>query len=511
MPKRTTGSGKAGKPANPDHAATPSPRVSAQVEAKVPAGTPAAGAPLPEINDFPTAVRYLYDRVDLERARPTPELRDQYKLDRMRAILAELGDPQDAIRTVHVAGTKGKGSTCEMTAACLEACGYTVGLFTSPHIVSILERIRLNRRNIPEADFTAALRRAAAAALRVAPRHGDATFFELTTAMGFLYFVEQAVDVAVVEVGLGGLLDCTNVIRPEVTAITTIGHDHTQILGNTLAEIAAQKAGILKPGVPALTVVQEPEAAKVIKETAQAVGAPLEVVGEDVDFSFRFEWQGGTATLRVNFSSGPYALEHVTVPLRGEHQAINCGLALAIVAKLAAHGFHCPEEKVLRGLATTKLPGRFEVAWDSPRVLLDGAHNPESIRALIKAIGAYLTYDSLVVVFGCAADKDIETMLRHLASGADKVIFTKSNTPRAANPDDLARRYSDISGKGCQSAPTFKDALELAARSADRDDLICVTGSFYLVGEAKARLAEVAAKKAEKAGPGGRATGPRRA
>ncbi|MGE3321872.1 MAG: folylpolyglutamate synthase/dihydrofolate synthase family protein [Phycisphaerales bacterium] len=464
-------------------------RASLEIEPK-PRGTP-------EISTFDRAEAYLRDRVDLERIRVTSETRHEYKLDRMRAMLAALGNPQESVRCVHIAGTKGKGSTCEMTACSLEACGYTVGLFTSPHLCDVRERIRLNRRPISQEDFTGVIARVAQASAEAGM--GEPTFFEVLTAAGFLYFAEQAVDVGVIEVGLGGLLDCTNVITPEVAAITTIGHDHTQILGSTLAEIAAQKAGIFKPGVPALTVEQEESALEAIRRVAGEVGAPLQVVGTDIEYSFRFEWQAGDGpSARVSLTSDRCNYEHVPVPLKGEHQAVNCGLALAILDKLTERGFHCPEDRVLRGLESTRLPGRFEEVGQSPRVVLDCAHNPESIRALMKALGAYVQFDSLVVLFGCAADKDIDSMLRALASGGDKVIFTRATgNPRSANPSDLARRYAEISGgKVAQVAQTFADGLELARRALDRGDALCITGSFYIVGEAKQILAQREAAKA---------------
>ncbi|MFN0012543.1 MAG: bifunctional folylpolyglutamate synthase/dihydrofolate synthase [Phycisphaerales bacterium] len=480
-----------------------------QVEAK-----PRA-APLPPINTPETARHYLLARTDLERIAPTPATRDQYKLDRMVAILEALDNPQDSVRCIHVAGTKGKGSVCEMVAACLEASGYAVGLYTSPHLLDMRERVRINRKPVSESEFVALTKRVAKAAASVAPTMGEATFFELLTAIGFLHFAEQAVDVAVIEVGLGGRLDCTNVITPEVAAIATIGLDHTQILGDKIEEIAAQKAGIFKPGVPALVIQQDAKVLNVFRQVAQEVGAPLQVVGNDIEFSYRFEWASGGGAearggrgagaggqcARVNLTTERSNYEHVPVPLKGEHQALNCGLALAILDKLSERGFACPEAKVLRGLESVSLPGRFEMALQSPRLLLDVAHNPDSMRALMKTIGACLQYDSLIVVFGCAADKDVNAMLRSLAAGADKVIFTRATgNARAMDPADLQQRYSELGGKMSQATATLREALDLAGRAVGRGDLICVAGSFYLVGETKRLLAEAAARRAA-AGP----------
>lgn len=471
----------------------PSPARDAVVEVKksrklgsARAGAHAAPVRVPPIASFNDALEFLYSRPDMERSGPTAAAKDQYKLDRMHAILEVLGNPHQTVRHVHVAGTKGKGSTCEMTAAALEACGYCVGLYTSPHLVDIRERIRLNRKNISESDFARLLKVVADAAAQVYAVHGDATFFELTTALGFLYFAEQAVDLAVIEVGLGGKLDCTNVISPEVAAVALIGYDHTQILGSTLEEIAAQKGGIFKPGAPALTYDQNPAVLKVLRQCAESVGSTLLVVGKDLEFSWRGETTRQGPGVRCTFTSERNNFEHIHVPLKGEHQAQNCGLALAILDQLSARGFACPAPKVTRGIESATLPGRFEVLPTQPRLLLDGAHNPESIAALLKAISQNLPCESLVVIFGCAADKDAGAMLKILATGADKVIFTKAaGTLRAVDPHDLARKFHEASGRTGHVARSLREAVDFAKRAASRDDVIVITGSFYLVGEAK--------------------------
>lgn len=451
----------------------------------------------PAIGSYEAALEYLHGHVNFEKRTQRAEDRHEYRLDRMRAILEALDNPQKHLRCVHVAGTKGKGSTCEMVASGLEACGYTVGIYTSPHLLDLRERIRINRRPISQDALTSGVAQLAKAAAAVQPSHGPATFFELLTALGFLHFAQQAVDAAVIEVGLGGLLDCTNVINPEVAAITSIGLDHMAILGDTVEEIAAQKAGIFKPGVPALAIQQDPKITKVFRETAARIGAPIQIVGEDIEFSFRFEWQAGLGpTARVNLSTERSNFEHVPVPLRGEHQALNCGLALAILDKLSERGFVCPENKVVRGLEDVRLPGRFELVVQSPRILVDVAHNPDSIKALVKTIGAYMQYDSLVVVFGCSADKDSESMLRNLATGADKVIFTQADTPRAVPAAELARKFHDLSGKVAHATKSTAEAMDLALRAINRGDLVCITGSFYTCGEAKKWIADRLAAKA---------------
>lgn len=462
----------------------------------------ASAARKPRAKAFPSyqaAQKCLFDRVDFERMRAVRLGPEAFKLDRMRALVHALGDPQNAVRFVHVAGTKGKGSTCAMVASSLEACGYAVGLYTSPHLVDVRERIQINGAMIPTSAFTEIMGRLAAADGAIQSRHGQATFFEMITAMALCWFAEKAVDIAVMEVGLGGRLDATNVITPEVCAVTSIGRDHTQILGDTLELIAREKAGIFKPRVPALTIEQDPKALESLRSVAETVGAPLYVVGKDIDFSYRFEATPSLGRHTCVCLSTPRSnFEHVNVPLPGEHQALNCGLALAVLDRLRERGFETPEPRVIEGLGNTTIPGRMEIAWSSPRILLDGAHNESSLSALIRSIGAHVPYDSMVMVFGCCEDKDVNELLKRIALGADKVIFTKTKaTARAMDPRELQRRFMDLSGKMTQVAETLPDALNLASRAVGRDDLICVTGSFYLVGEAKKHLADLAAKRAQ--------------
>lgn len=447
---------------------------------------------------YQAAVKYLYDRMDVERARASRVDPAIFKLDRMRAILDALENPHEDLKCVHVGGTNGKGSVVAMVTSCLRACGYTVGTYTSPHLVDLRERVTINGHVIPHGQFVDVMSRVAGAIESLPSKLGEATFFEVITALAFEHFAEQAVDVAVIEVGLGGRLDSTNVIVPEVAAVTGIGLDHTQFLGDTVEKIAEQKAGIFKKGVPALTFEQESKILAVLRRVAGEVGAPFAVVGQDIDFSYRFESNPQLGPhMRVGVSHGGRGYEHVPVPLPGEHQAMNCGLALAIVSALGGRGFELPEAKVTAGLEQTKIPGRMEMAWKQPRVLLDGAHNPMALGALVKSIGANVPYDSMVVIFGCAADKDVDELLKQLARGADKVIFTKAkNNPRACDPKELNRRFGEQSGKMSQVAETLEEALSIAVRAAGREDLICITGSFYLVGEAKKLLADRAAKQA---------------
>jgi dihydrofolate synthase/folylpolyglutamate synthase len=435
-----------------------------------------------DINGYNAAVRYLMERTDFERMRSVRYNEQTFKLERMQQLLAKLGNPHEQIRTVHVAGTNGKGSTVAMIASMLQACGYTVGVYTSPHLVELRDRIVINGQSIDRAVFADAVKTVAKAAEKAGV---DPTFFEVVTAVCFKFFAEQAVDIAVIEVGLGGRLDSTNVIRPEACVITSIDFDHMKLLGNTLEEIAREKAGIFKKDVPAFIFESEPSVQQAIAEVAERTGAPLRVVNKDIDYSARFcvTEDLGPHT-RVCLYSKNSRLEHLPVPLPGEHQASNCGLALAVVDHLKTVGFDCPEDKITAGLAATKVPGRMQLVWDRPRVLVDGAHNPAAVGALMRCVGAHVPYDSMICVFGCCSDKDVPGLIDKVNLGADKVIFTRaSGNPRAADPEDLQKLFNERSGKMSQVAKSLPEALEMATRAVSREDLVCVTGSFYLVGE----------------------------
>ncbi|MHC4208610.1 MAG: bifunctional folylpolyglutamate synthase/dihydrofolate synthase [Planctomycetota bacterium] len=421
-----------------------------------------------------------------------------FKLDRVRQLLEALGNPHEQIRSVHVAGTLGKGSTTAMVASMLQGCGYAVGQYTSPHLTDVRERIAINQQQIGRNDFTELMRQTSATAAKLGM---EPTFFELLTAMAFKYFADQAVDIAVVEAGLGGRLDATNVLTPEVTVITRIDYDHMHILGRSLPEIAGEKAGVLKRRVPALSVEQTPEVEAVLREAAEKLAVPLRIVNKDIEFSYRFGASGNLGPhTRVCLLTETGQYMHLPVPLPGEHQAMNCGLALAAIDALKGAGFSFPEVPLHEGLAATNTPGRMEIVWKQPRILIDGAHNPAAISALMRCVGAYVPYDSMICIFGCCEDKDIPAMLDRLALGGDKVIFTRARaTPRAAEPDELHRQFTERCGKMSQVASTLPQALDLATRAVGRDDLICITGSFYLVGEARKYLEQLARKRQQEA------------
>ncbi len=436
--------------------------------------------------NYDQALDYLFKHTDYEKQQKLRYNVTTFDLDRMNELLKGVGDPHKKVRTVHIAGTKGKGSTATMLARMMEANSYRVGLYTSPHVSSLHERITVNSEMITRKEFLGTINRLHPVLEKMGRKNSFPTFFEIMTAMAFLFFVEKKTDICVIETGLGGRLDSTNVITPSVVGITSISIDHQNLLGPTLEHIAREKAGIIKKGIPVFTVPQDPMALKAIKKQATSVKAPLTVTGRDVDFSYRFESsrEHGPHT-RICLTTPTSKFEHLRVPLPGEHQAINCGLALAMLDNLKSQGFQINDEKAIQGLNSVQMSGRMEMICHDPRILVDAAHNAASIRALIQAIGQHVPYDSMVIIFGCNCDKDVRGMLSELQFGADKMIFTRSNSPKAVSPHDLAEMYTDICGKMCQTAMSLSEALRIAQSAISREDLICVTGSFYLVGQAK--------------------------
>ena len=448
----------------------------------------------PSLKTYSSAVRYLLDQTDFERMRVVQYDEETFKLDRMKQLLSGLGNPQNTVAMIHVAGTVGKGSTVAMLSSMLKGNGYTVGEYTSPHLVDVRERIVVNGNMIPEDAFVETLQEVVSVGNK---KQLQPTFFELITAVAFKYFADEAIDIAVIETGLGGRLDSTNVINPILTLITEIDLDHTHILGNTVEEIAREKAGVLKKGIPAISSQQDASVSEILKDSAEGIGTEVKIIAQDIEFSSRFGGGAdGNQHTRICLITDEKNYMHIPVPLDGEHQAKNCALAIAAIDQLRSLGYTIDELSMYDNLASTTIEGRMETVWHRPRILVDGAHNPSSLTTLMKSVGAHIPYDSMICVFGCCQDKDVETMLQSVGLGADKIIFTKARgNLRAAEPILLQKQFAEMSGKMTQTANSLPEALEIAAQAASRDDLICVTGSFYLVGETKAHLKELAAKK----------------
>jgi dihydrofolate synthase/folylpolyglutamate synthase len=441
------------------------------------------------VTTYKAAMNLLFSTINYESAKRYRYNDKTFGLDKMRLLLDALGHPQTHFKIVHVAGTKGKGSTCTMLSDMLIASGSKVGLYTSPHVVDLRERIRVNSEMITEMQLVEVVN--ALAPVVGSMKENPPSFFEMLTAISFYFFAKEGVDVAVIETGLGGRLDSTNVVEPTVIGITSISIDHQRQLGATVQSIAMEKAGIFKQGVPIVSSKQTAEVIEVLTAEAERVDAPLAYTGKEINYSCRFE---SSRTLgphnRICLTTPTSKFEHLPVPLYGEHQAENLGLALSLLDALKTTGFPIDDEQAITGLSNTRLSGRMEVVNSDPKVLIDGAHNAASIKKLIQATGQHLPYDSMVVIFGCCEDKDVDGMLYELQYGADKVIFTRVRSPRSVLPEDLAAKYTELCGKMFQVASDLTEAIALAEPAISDGDLILVTGSFYLVGEAKTMFAK---------------------
>jgi dihydrofolate synthase/folylpolyglutamate synthase len=439
---------------------------------------------------YQQAIAFWYSRVNYEQRTPAA---GDFKLDRMRALLRLLGEPHERLHIVHIAGSKGKGSTAAMLASILRQAGYRTGLFTSPHLVRVEERVQVDGQHITAEALTELLDevRVAVAAGRLEP-----TFFEIATALGFLHFVWRGVDLAVVEVGLGGRLDSTNVCTPLAAIITSISYDHTQLLGSRLASIAAEKAGIIKPGRPVVSGVTAPEAADVIRQACRERRAPLWELGTD----FRYSYEPGQVTAdallsaRVRIDAGdqaPLTIHHAPLALLGEHQAANAAVAVACIERLRSEGWRISDEAVAEGLATVHWPARLELLGRRPLVVLDCAHNVASTVALVETLRASFPPCRRWLVFAGSSDKDLAGMFRVLAPHFEHVYLTVyKSSARGAPPEQLAELLRQTAGLPYTICRTAADAWQAARSRAGEGDLICVTGSVFLAGELRPLLVD---------------------
>ncbi len=407
-------------------------------------------------------------------------------LDRIRSVLHLLGDPHLAVPVVHVAGTKGKGSTAAFITQGLIEAGLKTGLYISPHLQDWRERIQINRHTIEPEELARLVTDYREAAGGVT----DISAFEATTALAFWHFARERCDAAVIEVGLGGRLDATNVVQPLVSVITSISLDHMQLLGDTLAEIAAEKAAIIKPGIPVVSAPQDPEAQAVIERRARETGSPLALVGRDwLVEPVRMSWAGSEARI-----GPPGSLQSVSISLPGEFQIENAATAAAALKQAQEAGLAIPDRSIVDGLAKVQWPGRLDVISHDPLVIVDSAHNPYSIRQLVRALKTLGEFESISFVFGSMADKDIDGMLEELTPIARRMFFSQGANPRAATAADLLERANRVAGRmGRQpaamiAASDLKDALQRAIQGRQPDEAICITGSLALAGEARTLL-----------------------
>jgi len=431
--------------------------------------------------DYQAAVDYIQSFTDYEKLPGSAYTAANFDLRRMDMLLASVGNPHQSAPVVHIAGTKGKGSTVAMIASVLSASGRRTAMFTSPHLHTIRERIRINGEMIAEAELASLVDRLKPEVERINQRaqFGLLTTFEVLTAVAFLYFREKAVDYQVLEVGLGGRLDATNVVKPEVCVITTIGFDHTEILGNTLSKIAAEKAGIIKPGCLAVSSPQPAPASRVISQTCRKLRVPLIRVGHEVT------WSKGQADLSgqyflVNGQAGHYQL---WIPLLGDHQLENAATAVAALEALASRGAKVSAESLKQGLSQVIWPARFQILGRQPFLIVDGAHNSDSARRLRQSVELYFPQHKVILVLGTSNDKDIAAIVAELAPLCRQVIVTRAHHPRAAGTKLLADQFAQH-GRKAEITDDVAQALLRAKQLATDNDLILVTGSLFIAAEA---------------------------
>lgn len=432
--------------------------------------------------NYHDALRYLYGLVDYEKRRIERYSPREFKIERVMDLLEKLGAPHRAYPTLHIAGTKGKGSVSAMLATMAQVGGLRTGLYTSPHLHTYRERMQINRTPIARGAMAALLEEIRPTVESIP----GLTTFEVTTALAFLYFKREEVDLAVMEVGLGGRLDATNVITPEVSVITSLSLDHTYLLGDTLGEIAAEKAGIFKHQVPAVTAPQRPEALAVLREIAASREVPLTVVSEDWTWTPGQHTQDGRQTLTIEHIGGPSPFDGpYTLALAGDYQQENATVAVATAATLHAtdHPWATPAA-ARQGLAQVRWEGRMEILSTAPPVVVDSAHNPYSARTLVASLESWYPDTRWVLIYGASNDKDIEGMLQALLPIGEHVIVTRSYHPRAAAPYALADQCADL-GTGAEIAVSPRRALEQAYEHLEPGMGIIATGSIFLVADVR--------------------------
>jgi len=412
-------------------------------------------------------------------------------LENATEFLSRIGNPQDDFRSIHVTGTNGKGSVCAFTSDILRQHGLKVGLYTSPHLVDFRERIKVNGQEIPEDDVVRLATELRGHMESMASENSEKqlTFFEFTTGLAFKYFSEQKVDMVVAEVGMGGRLDATNVLRPDVAAITRIGLEHTNYLGATIPEIAREKAGIIKDGANVITCERKPEALSVIRNACDKKGVKLRKIDAD------FEIDNVTQSLRgTSFDyAGVRAIDALRTRLLGKYQAENAAAAVAIIEELATRGISVSEEEIRNGLEETKWPGRLDIISEKPLVIFDGSHNPDGVGTTVRVLDE-LKVTPLTYVLGCMDDKDARGMVRAIAPSASKIICTQTGYKRALPADKLAAIVSEEFQGPQEKIEYSKEAFGEGIDSISGGGL-CVIGSLYLVGEAIQWWKESTARK----------------
>lgn len=427
-----------------------------------------------KINTYQDALDYLYSFVDYSLTRNFRFSPERFELGRMVAFLELLGNPHKTYPVIHIAGTKGKGSTSAMTASCLHAGGYHVGLFTSPHLQEFTERIQVNGEMITQPDLVELVNYVRPYVTQVA----NLTTFEISTALAFLHFARVKVDVAVIEVGLGGRLDATNVVDPLVSVITSLSMDHMAILGDTIEKIAFEKAGIIKPGRPVVLSPQIAEARQVIENVAAERGCRLVEVEKEYRYTLGdHSLDGQSFCLQKTAPGSPEVT--LSIPLLGRHQVENSATAYAALEVIRAQGLNLTDEAIHEGFARVSWPGRFEVLHRSPPLVIDSAHNRDSAKRLRQTMEDYFPGKPVYLIFGASEDKDISGMFAELLPICTEVVLTRSVHPRAIDPEkiiELAQGY----GSYKISVAHIDDAIASSMQRAGTDGVVLAAGSLFI-------------------------------
>jgi len=436
------------------------------------------------------ALDYLYSFVDYSLKKSSELAKADFNLERMRALMALLGNPEQKYPSLHVAGTKGKGSTSALMASALTAAGYKTGLYSSPHLQDYVERIQIDGRPISHVqlvDLVEQVKPHVAAVPKL-------TTFEITTAIGFLHFAQQKVDAAVIEVGLGGRLDATNVITPCVSVITSLSYDHMAVLGNTLTLIAGEKAGILKPGIPVVSSPQKDEARAVLERVAKERHSPLTLVGREVIYEAgQHSLEGQTLTIFNRQSPVSNSKSVILrVPLLGQHQVVNAATAYAA---LKASGLNVSDEAIAKGFARVKWPCRFEIVRRAPPVILDSAHNQDSFEKLAQTLEDYFPGRPVLLIFGSSEDKNVAGMLAALEGRLELVLATKAVHPRAIEPEKIVETANRL-GIRAEAATRVDAALARALNlAASGGEIVLSAGSMFVTAEVKTALEKISLAK----------------
>ncbi len=441
--------------------------------------------------DYKAALAYIEQFIDYERSPDFSRQARFYNLNRISQLLDLLGNPHDRLKVIHVAGSKGKGSTAAIIASVLTHAGYKTGLFTSPHLITPRERCRIDDRLISETEVAYYIKKLKPVIETVsASEFGRVSFFEIYTALAFTYFADKATDFAVIEVGLGGRLDATNVVSPVTSVITPIGLEHTAILGETYTEIASEKAEIIKQGCPVALAPQPPDARAVIEKVASERNAPIvevkNFVEQDPDISVSqviLNSEGIPEAQQFDVETDSECYLELTLPLLGHHQYVNATTAIAAIECLKQKGYEIPRDSVYTGFKNVQWHGRIQQVMSSPLVVLDGAHSSISMEALCRAIRENFCYAQVIFIVSIMKDKDLTAIGEIISKTADHVIATQvSDNPRVLPAETIQNTWSSICPK-ITTCQTPEKAITTSLLSTSPADLICVTGSIYLVGQ----------------------------